>query len=204
MVRVVEKYTIDLDTILQILQGFHQNGTLHGDLPARKLENKAPWQAQLRLVEGEVISCTIVDEKGAVVRAGEAALQSLRKAGQLNWVMVQDVEQTLPPPAIRLDRVSGTLPSDPRLPAQPRLPAPRLPAAPYWKAFPRSPVPRRVINVSAEQMNQGRWPRNHRMVYAMVDGARPIEKIAALLSLRSEEVEQILRDLQTMRIIVLE
>lgn len=212
MGKVVEKYTIDLDTILQILRGFHKSGTLHGELPARKLDNKVPWQAQLRLLEGEVIACSILNERGAVVRSGEDALKALRRAGNLNWTMVPDAQQTGHLPAVRLDRVSGSLPSDPRLPipprTDPRFPTPprsdpHLPVAPYWKAA-RMPVARRLVLVTAEQMNLEGWPRNYRQVYAMVDGTRTCEKIASLLSLRPEEVEYILRDLQMRRVLILE
>lgn len=66
------------------------------------------------------------------------------------------------------------------------------------------PVARRLVLVTTERMNLEGWPRNYRQVYAMVDGMRTCEKIASLLSLRPEEVEYILRDLQTRRVLILE
>ncbi len=210
--KVVEKYTIDLDTILQILRGFQKSGTLSGELPARKLGNKVAWQAQLRLLDGEVVTCVVLNENGAAVRSGEDALKALQKAGNLNWTMMPDSEQTKRSPTVRLDRVSSIFPSDPRLPtpprSDPRFPAlphsdPRLPVAPYWKTV-GLPVARRLVLVTAEQMNLESWPRNYRQVYAMVDGVRTCEKIASLLSLRPEEVVYILRDLQMRQVLLFE
>lgn len=201
----METYTIDLDTILQILGGYQQNGTLHGDIPPRKLDNKVPLKAQLRLFEGAVISCTILDEKGAIVLTGGTALKALRQAGQLNWTMMQEAEQSF---LSVEEHFSGA--SNPQLPTvqtSPRLPAapsnPRLPVAPNWKAYPQLAVPQRLVTVTPEQMRQGQWSRNHRMVYGMIDGVRTIEKTAALLSLYPQEVEQIVRDLQTIRVVAL-
>ncbi|HEV2662737.1 MAG TPA: hypothetical protein VGU68_19175 [Ktedonobacteraceae bacterium] len=203
----METYTIDLDTILQILGGYQQNGTLHGDIPPRKLDNKVPLKAQLRLFEGEVISCTILDERGTVISTGKVALEALRRAGQLNWTMMQGAEQSFL--SVEQDHFTGA--SNPQLPTvqtSPRLSAvptnPRLPIAPNWKAYPQLAVPQRLVTVTTEQMRQGQWSRNHRMVYGMIDGVRTIEKIAELLSLRPEEVEQIARDLQTIRVVALE
>ncbi len=221
----METYTIDLDTILQILGGYQQNGTLHGDVPPRKLDNRVPLKAQLRLFEGEVISCTILDERGTVISTGKIALEALRRAGQLNWTMMQEAEQSFL--SVEQDHFSGasnprlptvqtnpSLPaasSNPRLPivqTSPRLPAvptnPRLPVAPNWKTYPQLSVPRRLVTVTPEQMRQGQWSRNHRMVYGMIDGIRTIEKIADLLSLRPEEVDQLVRDLQTIRVVALD
>jgi hypothetical protein len=137
----VETYTIDLDAILQILGGcYQQNGTLHGDVPPRKLDNKVPLKAQLRLFEGEVISCTILDERGTVISTGKVVLEALRRAGQLNWTMMQEAEQSFL--SVEQDHFSGA--SNPRLPivqTSPRLPTvptnPRLPVAPNWKTYPQ-------------------------------------------------------------------
>lgn len=198
----VEKYTIDLDTILQILQSFHRSGTLQGDLPARKLNNKVPWQAQLRLLEGEVTACSILDERGAVVQSGGVAFKSLQKVGKINWTMIQESEQTSHQPAIRFDRVTGHLPSNPQLPV-PFQTEPHLSTGPYGQA-PRPLVARRLMHVTVEQMNQEGWPRNYRQVYAMADGTRTIEKIATLLALHPQEVASILYDLQRRRVLILE
>ena len=75
----VEKVYLDLSTILR---NFHQNGELSGDVPAKKLGNKAPWKARIRVVEGIVTSCQILDNRDAVVNSGELALDALYKLGQ--------------------------------------------------------------------------------------------------------------------------
>jgi hypothetical protein len=190
----VEKYTIDLDTILQVLGGFQQNGLLQGDLPAKKLGNKVPWKAYLRLSEGKVVSCSIVDEKEMLVRVGQDALQMLRGAGQLHWLMSRDdggdnEQAVMEGPRRTTNVLSQYSPAPPQ---------------PQWGAFPSPLVPRRLVMISMEQMNQGRWPRGYRQVYAMIDGARTIETIASLLTLPLGSVEQILNDLQKMNIIAID
>ena len=190
----MEKYYIDLDTILQILQGFHQNGVLHGDLPAKKLGNKVPWKAQLRMLEGKVITCSILDHQGDVVSSGEATLKALRGAGMVSWEMIAEPQTgTMSVPVIRPGSLSGPLSS-----------ASNRPFAPQQSLMPRYPIPRRLVSVTSEQMTSAQWPRYHRMVYVLIDGVRSSEKIANMLSLRPEDVEQVLRDLQHIRVIMID
>ncbi len=184
----VEKFYLDLATILQ---SFHQNGELHGDLPAKKLGNKAPWKALLSVVEGTVTSCQILDNRGAVVNSGELALEALYKLGPLNWEVIPDpLEGSAKLPAFKPTRKSGALP------------APSTGTAPLPNPAPaQSPTPYRLMNVTLKQMNQTQWPRDYRLVYILVDGQRTNEKIASMLAMPIADVEQILRELQSMRII---
>jgi hypothetical protein len=191
MGRVVEKYTIDLDTILQILGGFQQNGVLQGDLPVRKVGNKVPWRAYLRLVEGKVVACSIIDNRDRPVQSGESALNVLRRAGQLHWLMNREEGSD-----------SGPLPTEVQRRITPALPQ----YSPVYADPPQgmstsSLVPRRLILMSMEQMNQTGWSRIYRQVYAMVDGARSVETIASILRVPVGNVERVLNDLQMMRII---
>ena len=185
----VDKFYLDLATILQ---GFRQqNGDLYGDIPAKKLGNKTLWKAQLRVVEGTVISCQILDNLGAVVNSGEAALDALDKLGRLNWKVIPDPpEGSGPLPNLNPTRKSGALP---RLPDR-TTPAPD--AEPI-----HSSVPYRLVNITLKRMNETQWPRDYRLVYILVDGTRTQEKIASMLVMPPADVERVLRDLQNMRII---
>jgi hypothetical protein len=184
----VEKFDLDLATILQ---NFRQNGELHGDLPAKKLGNKAPWKALLGVVEGTVISCQILDNRGAVVNSGELALEALYKLGPLNWeVIPEPPEGTGKLPAFKPTRKSGALPASPTGTAPLPNPAPA-----------QAPTPYRLMDITLKQMNQTQWPRDYRLVYILVDGTRTNEKIASMLAMPVSDVEQILRELQSMRII---
>lgn len=179
----MEKFYLDLETILQSI---HLSGALHGEIPAKKLGNKAPWQARLRLTGGQVTACQILDNLGAVVNAGEPALEAISKLGSLNWeVIPEPLEGTLTmPPFINK--------SGPLSPAEEQ-------AAPVPAHVPL--VPYHLVNVTLKLMNQTDWPRNYRMIYLLVDGTRTGDKIAIMLTLPLAEVEQILYELQKMRVI---
>ncbi len=181
----VEKFYLDLASILQ---SFRQNGELSAELPAKKLGNKTPWRARLRVSEGQVITCQIFDSRGTLIDAGDAALEALYKLGPLNWEVLPD----------RLERGSGKLPVlDPMKQSGP-LPAvkpePEQPPGP-------SPTPYRLMTITLKQMNQTQWPRDYRLVYILIDGIRTTEKIASMLAMPLTDVEQIIHELQAMRII---
>lgn len=61
--------------------------------------------------------------------------------------------------------------------------------------------PRRVVFLEQWQMQS--WPRLHRMIFALSDGTRSIEKIAEVLSVTPEQVNSALRDLQAINVIVM-
>lgn len=185
----VEKFYLDLQTILQ---RFHQTGELHGDVPAKKLGNKAPWKARLRIVEGSVTSCQILDNRDAVVNSGELALEALCKLGPLHWEVIPDPpEGSGKLPAIKPPRKSGTLPGL----------SERVPPPPSETAATRSPIPYRLVNITLKQMNETQWPRDYRLIYILIDGTRSSDKIASMLAMSLADVELILRELQSMRII---
>lgn len=61
--------------------------------------------------------------------------------------------------------------------------------------------PRRVVALEQWQMQS--WPRLHRMVFALSDGTRSIPKIAEVLSVAPTQVENALRDLQSINVIAM-
>ena len=184
----VEKFYLDLDTILE---RFHHSGELLGEIPAKKLGNKTPWKARLRVEKGSVTSCQIVDTSGAMINKGDLALEALHKLGPLTWEVILDpLEGTGKLPAVPSSKKSSPLPSGPERP----IPAPSQPPAP-----PRMPY--RLVNVSLQQMNQTQWPREYRLVYVLVDGIRNSEKIAGMLAMSQPDVESILNDLKDMLVI---
>ena len=62
--------------------------------------------------------------------------------------------------------------------------------------------PRRVVNLEQSQMQT--WSRMHRKVFALADGTRSVTKIVGILSTSPDIVEQVLRDLQSIGVIVME
>ncbi|HEY3993893.1 MAG TPA: hypothetical protein VGM01_13585 [Ktedonobacteraceae bacterium] len=190
----MEKFYLDLATILQ---KFRQNGELSADLPAKKLGNKAPWKAQLRVDEGLVTSCQILDQRGSIVHSGEPALEALYKLGPLHWEIAPDLlDGSSKLPTLNQTRKSGPL----AVPPANTIPAP-VPASVPDSSSADTPVPYRLLTVTLKQMNQTQWPRDYRLVYILIDGIRTTEKIANMLAMPLADVEQILRELQVMRII---
>jgi hypothetical protein len=62
--------------------------------------------------------------------------------------------------------------------------------------------PRRTAQIEPKQMR--RLSRLHRAIFALADGTRSVEKIAAILSTSSGQVDRALHELQSMGVIILE
>jgi hypothetical protein len=168
-------YKFDLTTTLQILSRLRQNAILRTELQdTRNLTEK--FVAQLDIIEGKAVSCYIKNRHGQIIFSDLEALRILYGLGPLEWSLAprQDVTIAIPKPLL--------------------LPKPALLALPP-PASTRSPVPRRIVLVDQEQMIS--WPRRHRMVYVLIDGQKSIDRIAAMLSLPVNVVEDIIRDLQS-------
>lgn len=61
--------------------------------------------------------------------------------------------------------------------------------------------PQRTVHLEQWQLQS--WPRMHRLVFALVDGTRSIDKIADVLSVSSDQVDKALRDLQSIGVVTL-
>lgn len=189
----VEKFYLDLGSILQ---SFHHSGELIGEIPAKKLGNKVPWKAHLRVVDGNIISCFIIDNRGATLHSSDEAIKMLYKVGTLTWeIILESLENTGKTttgktPAAQPPRSSGPLPGFPMEKAVP-------PAFPDPEPV-RVRVPYRLMNISLQQMNQTQWPREYRLVYILIDGERSSEKIASMLAMSPQAVQEILLELKKM------
>lgn len=62
--------------------------------------------------------------------------------------------------------------------------------------------PRRSAQIEQRQMRH--WSRLHRATFALADGTRNVEKIAAILSTSPDQVAHALHELQSMGVIVVE
>jgi hypothetical protein len=177
-------YTIDLATILQLLHEFRRNGILQAELPSGVIGFKEPCQALIELAEGEVVSCYIKSANGRTILASEDGLSVLSDLGTLNWLFTP--RQELPAPGSRDSSMS-------------------IPVVRPMTSVPSPVIPRRIVHVGQEDLNA--WPRKYRRVFVLIDGERSAEKIAAILSLPPggvEEVLEVLRRLQSMRMIGME
>ncbi len=168
-------YTISLADIMQTLQIFRQSGRLQTELPdVRGL--KGQFQAELIIAAGKIISCSITNRSGQIIIGNDEAVLLLYNLGELNWTLTLQAE---------------TAPTNPPN-IQNTASLPRL----------RPLIPRRIALPRQGQVNT--WPRKHRAVFALIDGQKNIEQIAAVLSLSRKNVEEILRDLQSIQVITLE
>ncbi len=168
-------YKLDVAALLLMLQEFQQNATLETEI-ASVPAGRGRFHVHLSLAEGRVVSCTIEDGNGQTQLAGKDALQWLERLGTLSWTLT-------------LQKTTTPLPAQTK-PLQAPAPTPRI----Y--------VPRRIAYVTQEQINT--WPRKHRIVFGLIDGKKRVEQLAGLLSLSPKEVQQVLVDLQTRRLIVIE
>jgi hypothetical protein len=76
-------------------------------------------------------------------------------------------------------------------------PLPPVAFVPVEKVF----VPQRIVILDQRQMQS--WPRIHRVVFAMADGTKSTQKIAALLSTSQPIVDKVLSELQAIGVITI-
>jgi hypothetical protein len=195
-----------------------QNGVVHVELPkAQTTEKREPWRARLDVVEGHVVACYVQSQvDGRIVLSDGEAMRWLAQWGQreLAWSLeVFTLHQTRPHPVLR-PAPAGLLPPPrhvappQRVPQATDLPPPgAIWSPPHHIAQPAGLLPSaRLIKppqriVQAEQGVISSWPRKHRQIFALADGKRSIEKIAAMLKQPPSVVEEIVNDLQSLGVI---
>jgi hypothetical protein len=207
-------YTIDLVTLLQLLGEFHRSGILRTELlPGLPGLNRRCYVV-VELRNGVMASCAVKDVQNSFLLTDQKAFQVISAAGNLNWEFEESSTQmpdesfrqqspsgplSTPPITAPLRSITDPLPRVPSAPLKPPTTTPLPGQAPFFYA---PPTPRQRFSVSNADIN--RWPRKYRQVYMLIDGERDVEKIAAMLSLSPQAVEDVLRDLQSNGVIVLE
>jgi hypothetical protein len=212
-------YSIDLETMVQILQEHRQTGVLQAELPGGMAGLRERCRIEIDVVKGNIVACRVENSSEHVVLWGDDALREVHRLGVLDWTLTLRREP-LPPlhassaglrtqPLSSWERMSMT---DPFI----RTPSGRLSPGgsttgstpvvrPVTGSFPvagTSLIPRRTKEVEPGQMQA--WHRTQRMVYALIDGKNSVQRITSMLSLSPRVVEQVLRALQAMGVIVLE
>ena len=169
-------YTKDFASLLELLSVSGQSGTL---IVEQEANEGIPWQAQLILVEGNVTTCLLRSEvDGRILLRDAEAMRWLSTRGKLYW----HLEGSSQDPSAPLPQAVPGPSTDPALLSQPT----------QWSTF----VPHRTRR--GEQVATPRaWPRDHRLVFALVDGRRTIAEIAALLHKPPEQVFQAVKTLRT-------
>ncbi|MBA2285647.1 MAG: hypothetical protein H0W02_09200 [Ktedonobacteraceae bacterium] len=191
-------YSIDLETIVQLLSEFRQSGTLSAELPQGLPGLKGRYLAWLELIEGNIVSCYIKDTAGGNILSGEEALRVLYNIGKLDWITGPSL--TANPSPRGQEQQSARSPS---VDTWQTASSPAMPV--YPPAVSHPPIPRHVQQVSQQDLNQ--WPRKYRRIYSLVNGERDVSKIAAIISPSThnyKEVLEVLRELRAMKLIALE
>jgi len=215
----MQKYELDLETLLSLLEELNQNSILFTNIPSGFLGQKMGCRVRIDLVAGKVAYCHIEDSEGRVhVLSNQRAFSLLYGMGPLEWF----VETHLPETPSLVDSIDSS--SGARLPAMtsplpmvtrpfPTMTGP-IPAVssqhtiPLWRMS--SIVPRQIINVEPQVLQT--LSRDQRRVLVLVDGTRSVEKIAFILYSSSQDnrdtniqaVLKTLRELESLRLITME
>jgi hypothetical protein len=216
-------YTKDLASLLQLLSVSGQSGVLHLE-PLEPVGGREAWHAQLILAAGEIIACDVLSKiDGRVLLGGPEALQRLTDMGALTWSLEEEPEvatylrpfsqpaagRSLQEPSKTAGSSSDPVPNigsspgpSPTQPYMPDLAATGPVGRPVPPSFAqRRPsgvlIPRRPVRGEHTVVDSS-WPREHRLVLALVDGHRTADEIAALIHKTPVVVAQVISDLESM------
>ncbi len=175
--------TKDIAFLLRLLGSSKQSGVLFVEAPG---PDESPWQGQFQLNNGMVTSCVLLNkaDRRPVLR-NEEALAWITRQGKLSW----HLEETAPFPE----------PAPPLLP-----PGGETTREDYYREENPPPFPpRNQPGVIPQRTPKGKLvpsntfaSREHRQVFALVDGQRTIEEIAQLLHRSPEFIISVLQELQ--------
>lgn len=173
----------DLTSLLWILKMSRQSGIVLIELLGRKeTETSVPWQACLQLIVGKAVSCRIYSKiDGRVLFPDEEAMHWL-----IRWEKREFAWMALTPEQARALLLLHQ-PSQVAL-----LPPPKRQEGNIIPPGRGTAIPQPLT------LAMRSWPRNHRRVFALIDGKRSVEQIATLLKLSPKSIEAILKDLSTM------
>jgi hypothetical protein len=182
----MQTYTLDLETLVSLLEELGQNGRLSCEMPSGVPGLREACQARIDLQDGKIIFCQIEGRGRRVLASGNQALRLLSNLGPREWQLVEtQPEETQPLLA------TGPLQSNSRNAMNVRTP---------------SVIPQRVTAIDQQTLN--RLPRRHRWVLNLVDGMRSVAKIASLLSSSPDmqtiqQVGEILQELEALGMITI-
>lgn len=186
MGNVGEPYALPLDDVIQVLQSASKTYQVRAALPVSVLpfhtRRGEAFVAEVMVTGGQVHSCQIRDQLGAIRLEGSKALDAVRFREQLVWM----VQQAPPPAPAVSDPFEGTLQA-----TFAPFPSMALP----WIAR-TAPV---KLRDSPEVLAQ--LTRRQRQAWLLIDGRRTINEIAPLLGAPLEELDQELAELERLGLI---
>jgi hypothetical protein len=183
-------YTKDLSFLLRLLQTSRQSGILF--VEAATPNASLPWQGKFQIESGVVRSCAVFNrQNGKVLFTNDQAISWLILQGRLVWHIEEE------------DQSSNSMQSSPTFDEKRRggyKEEESILLSPIWEKR-RKEVFTRTQRGDRSPVNA--FPsRDHRQVFALVDGRRSIEEIVRLLQKPPEAILKLLQELQNAGFIV--
>ncbi|QBD82958.1 hypothetical protein EPA93_46155 [Ktedonosporobacter rubrisoli] len=166
-------YTLDFETMLQVMQEHQKTGLLYAELPAGTVGLQEACRIEIKLRVGTIVTCTIASKSGWRL-PDKKMIKKISQLGPLLWTFVPETTAVLP--------------------AAQSAPAPIQQGEITF-------FPRRTVQIEQVQMRS--WPRLHRGIFVLADGTRSIVKLAEILSVPPFQVERALYDLQSIGVIAM-
>jgi len=155
----MQKFTLDLRTMLSLLGEAEQTGQLTADLPSGIPGLKKRCQVRILLQGGKVVLCEITGGGGYLLASGDEAIRLLTQLRACVWKLEES--QVDEPPSLPTTSSQSPLFDE------------------------RYVVPQRIASVNRQMLEQ--LSRRQRQVLNLVDGVRTVEKITFLLSASSDD-----------------
>jgi hypothetical protein len=93
-------YTLDFATMKQVMQEHQKTGLLYAEVPPGVADRRERWRVEIKLVSGNIVSCSLIDESGRRLPEAES-IKRLSRLGPLHWTFVPQAVVALsaqPPP----------------------------------------------------------------------------------------------------------
>jgi hypothetical protein len=208
----MQKYELDLETLLSLLEEMRQNSILFANVPPGILGQKTGFQVRIDLVEGKIAYCHIEDDEGRIhVLGNQKAFSLLYGMGTLEWYVETHLPDTPLPTNTTLPLPRAMLPTNTQPLPRAMLPTNTrpLPAPSPYDTVPlpslSSIVPRPTVYNKSLVLQ--RLSRSQRRVLVLVDGTKSVEKIASMLYPSSQDSIQVvlktLRELESLGLITM-
>jgi len=80
-------YHLDFKTVMYMMQEHQKTGVLYTDVPSNATILREPCHIEIKLEDGNLISCSIVGTNSGRRITGKEAINELSRLGQLSWTL---------------------------------------------------------------------------------------------------------------------
>ena len=77
-------YTLDFDTIQQVMRAHRKTGILYAEAPSGVGKLREACRIEIKIMAGDIASCTVVGNSGRYLTGTEAS-QGLARLGRIRW-----------------------------------------------------------------------------------------------------------------------